>query len=95
MTKVFSMDSFTVVYCDRLAVAPPTTPYGTHAYIIEAETAERMALYGEYIVGRSKMNDGDKIPWSLDGDDIKIDHFIKNFYEKLLPKEEQHRYGFI
>lgn len=72
-------------------MAPATTPDGTHAYIIEAETAELMALFGEYLIDRSRLENGHKLPWQLDGDDIKIDHFIKNYYEKLLPKGSKQR----
>ena len=34
--------------------APSTTPWGTHAYIIEAETAERLLLLGNHIIDRAR-----------------------------------------
>lgn len=44
---------------------------------------------GDFIINRAKRQVDDKTPWQLDGNDIKSDHFIRNFYEGLLPKEER------
>ena len=75
------------------AAAPKEMPWGTHAYIIRAETAERMANLGEWMMNRARKNFGDKTPWTLDGDDIKIDHFIRNYYRNLVTEVERQRYA--
>ncbi len=81
--------------CVTHAVAPKSLPWGTHAYIIGAELAERLLLLGEYIISRSRLNNEDKSAWVLDGDDIKIDHFINNYYNRMLPKEERSKCALI
>ena len=78
-----------ILWCH--AAAPERLPWGTHAYIIRAETAERMANLGEWMISRARKNTKDKTPWALDGDDIKIDHFIGNFYKKLVNEVERER----
>lgn len=44
------------------------------------------------MIHRAALQNGDKSAWELDGDDIKIDHFIKNYYEHLLPARHRQRY---
>ena len=72
--------------------APRTTPWGTHAYIISAVMAEQLANLGKWMIHRAALVNEDKSAWELDGDDIKIDHFIKNYYDQLLPAEHRQRY---
>lgn len=73
------------------AVAPDTTPWGTHAYIISAGLAERMARVGDWMLNRAKLGVNDKSAWELDGDDINSDHFLRNYYEQLISVEERQR----
>ena len=74
--------------------APSTTPWGTHAYIIEAETAERLLLLGNHIIDRARRHASKRASsWQLDGHDIKIDHFIKNYYDDLLPRQHRSKYA--
>lgn len=70
---------------------PKTLPMGSHAYIVDALTAERLAKLGEYMMHRSMRHDGDRSSWQIDGDDIKIDHYLKNYYDYLVPKEDRSR----
>ena len=44
------------------------------------------------MISRAALENGDKSAWELDGDDIKIDHFIKNYYDYLLPARHRRRY---
>ena len=64
-----------------IAVAPDSVPYGTHAYIISAEMAERLSLSAVHMISRARLVIGDRSAWQLDGHDIKIDHFLRNFYQ--------------
>ena len=74
--------------------APSTTPWGTHAYIIEAETAERLLLLGNHFIERARRHASKRASsWQLDGHDIKIDHFIKNYYDDLLPRRHRSKYA--
>ena len=73
------------------AAAPDEMPWGTHAYIIRAETAERLANFGEWMINRARKHNGDKTPWRLDGDDIRIDHFIRNYYRNLVTEADRQR----
>ncbi len=73
-------------------VAPGTTPWGTHAYIISAIAAEYLLNLASWMLQRAALQNGDKSAWELDGDDIKIDHFLKNYYEHLLPARHRQRY---
>lgn len=77
--------------CPCAAVPPKTLPMGSHAYIVDALTAERLAKLGEYMMHRSMRHDGDRSSWQIDGDDIKIDHYLKNYYDYLVPKEDRSR----
>lgn len=84
------------------AAGPEKTPWGTHAYIISAHLAERMALLAKLMVERSKM----PVPsvtvqgepywfhttsWVLDGEDMKIDHFLSLVYDSLTPRSDKSR----
>ena len=73
------------------AAAPEEMPWGTHAYIISAGTAERMAKLGEWMISRAQKNIGDRTPWTLDGADISIDHYVRNFYRHLVIEAERQR----
>ncbi len=74
------------------AVAPRTAPWGTHAYVVDAETAERLALLGTHMMDRARLHAARRASaWQLDGHDIKIDHFIKNYYDSLLPQRLRSR----
>jgi hypothetical protein len=75
------------------AVAPEVMPWGTHAYIISAQQAERMALTAELMVARSRLpfDDFHTTSWQLDGEDIKIDHYLSLFYSQLTTKADKHR----
>ena len=77
------------------AVAPEVMPWGTHAYIISAQTAERMALTAGLMVARSRLPaDGfHTTAWQLDGEDIKIDHYLSLFYSELTPQADRQRCG--
>ena len=66
-------------------------PWGTHAYIISAGTAERMAKLGEWMMSRARKNVGNRTPWTLDGADIRIDHFVRNYYRHLVIEVERQR----
>ena len=76
-----------------LAAAPQTTPWGTHAYIISLSAAERLSNLGSWMIQRAALENDDKSAWELDGDDIKIDHFIRNYYDHLLPAKDRNRYA--
>ena len=74
--------------------APSTTPWGTHAYIMEAETAERLLLLGNHVIDRARRHASKRASsWQLDGHDIKIDHFLKNYYDDLLPRRHRSKYA--
>lgn len=75
------------------AVGPVTVPYGAHAYIISAKTAERLALLGDHLISRARRGVGQRTAWQLDGDDIKIDHFLRNYYQSLLPVTDRAKYA--
>lgn len=65
---------------------------GTHAYIIDAETAERLALLGTHMIERAHKHAFQRASaWQLDGHDIKIDHFLKVYYDSLLPERDRSR----
>jgi hypothetical protein len=78
-------------------------PWGTHAYIITADLAERMVRLADYMLERSMkpapVSTGpDGAPhwfhttsWTLDGEDIKIDHFLNMVYEHLTRKSDAHK----
>jgi len=76
-----------------VAVAPEVMPWGTHAYIIGARQAERMALTAELMVARSRYptDDFHATAWQLDGEDIKIDHYLSVYYSDLTPKDDRRR----
>ena len=78
---------------DCCAVAPEVMPWGTHAYIISAQQAERMALTAEYMIQRSRLpvDDFHTTTWQLDGEDIKIDHYLSVYYSELTPESDKHR----
>ena len=75
------------------AVAPEEMPWGTHAYIISAQQAERMALTAELMVARSRLpfDDFHTTSWQLDGEDIKIDHYLSLFYSQLTTMADKQR----
>ena len=75
----------------RCIEAPSTTPRGTHAYIISAEMAERMARAADWMLKRAQQGNGDRSAWELDADDVNSDHFIRNYYDYLTPSYERHR----
>ena len=77
--------------CVVYAVAPEKTPYGTHAYIVSAELAERLARQAELLIDRAEMNVSTRSTWQLDAHDIKIDHFILNYYVHLTTYHERPR----
>lgn len=79
--------------CEFGAVAPEVMPWGTHAYIIGARQAERMALTAELMVARSRhpTDDFHATAWQLDGEDIKIDHYLSVYYSDLTPKDDRRR----
>ena len=68
-------------------------PWGTHAYIISARTAERMVLTAELMVERSRLPSDTfhTTSWQLDGEDIKIDHYLSLFYSELTPQTDRQR----
>ncbi len=70
------------------AVGLDEIPYGTHAYIISAKTAERLALLVDHMISRARKGVPERTAWQLDGDDIKVDHFLRNYYQWLLPKPD-------
>ena len=74
------------------AVAPPDIPWGTHAYIISADLAERLAKILEWMIQRALIERADKSTWELDGDDLNSDHFIRNYYNFLTPIKERKRW---
>ncbi|EIE18012.1 hypothetical protein COCSUDRAFT_68433 [Coccomyxa subellipsoidea C-169] len=69
-------------------------PWGTHAYIINARQAERMALTAELMVARARhpTDDFHTTAWQLDGEDIKIDHYLSIYYSDLTPKNDRRRW---
>lgn len=75
------------------AVAPDFMPWGTHAYIISSRQAERMALTADMMVRRSRhpVDDFHTTSWQLDGEDIKIDHYLSVYYSDLTPQDEKRR----
>ncbi len=62
-------------------------------------------MWAEYMMSRSRLPAVDnatnytghehKTAWQLDGDDIKIDHFIKNFYKHLVPHDDRSKYASV
>ena len=72
-------------------VAPEKTPYGTHAYIVTDELAERLARQAGLMIERAKFNVSTRSTWQLDAHDIKIDHFILNYYVHLTTYHERPR----
>lgn len=78
------------------AVAPEAMPWGTHAYIISARQAERMALTAEMMVSRARhpTDHFHTTAWQLDGEDIKIDHYLSVYYSDLTPKDDKRRCSF-
>ena len=74
------------------AVAPREIPWGTHAYIISSDLAERLAKILEWMIQRALIERADKSTWELDGDDINSDHFIRNYYNFLTPTKERKRW---
>ena len=79
------------VVCVVYAVAPEKTPYGTHAYIVSAELAEKLARQAKLLIDRAELNVSTRSTWELDGHDIKIDHFILNYYVHLTTYHERPR----
>eukprot|EP00884_Botryococcus_braunii_P010278 jgi/Botrbrau1/19251/Bobra.0073s0004.1 len=86
-----------------VTAGPEHTPWGTHAYIISAQLAERMALLAQLMVERSRMPAPSMTvagqpywyhttSWVLDGEDMKIDHFISLVYDSLTPQSEKSRW---
>ncbi len=74
--------------------APEVLPWGTHAYIISAAQAERMARLADLLVSRSQhpVDDMHTTTWQLDGEDVKIDHFLSLVYSNLTLSSERSRY---
>ena len=75
------------------AVAPDKMPWGTHAYIVSSRQAERMALTADMMIQRSKrpVDDFHTTSWQLDGEDIKIDHYLSMYYSDLTPQDDKRR----
>ncbi len=75
------------------AAAPEVLPWGTHAYIISAAQAERMARLADLLVSRSQhpVDDMHTTTWQLDGEDVKIDHFLSLVYSNLTLSSERSR----
>ena len=67
------------------AAAPELLPWGTHAYVISAAQAERMARLADLLLARSMhpVDDMHSTTWQLDGEDVKIDHFLSLVYSNL------------
>lgn len=68
-------------------------PWGTHAYIVSSRQAERMALTADMMIARSKhpVDDFHTTSWQLDGEDIKIDHYLSMYYSDLTPQDDRRR----
>ena len=88
--------------CNRLfrrtpmrAAAPELLPWGTHAYVISAGQAERMARLADLLVSRSAhpVDAMHTTTWQLDGEDVKIDHFLSLVYSNLTIASERSRRG--
>ncbi|CAL8466291.1 g5827 [Coccomyxa elongata] len=79
---------------EAVYVAPEAMPWGTHAYIIASRQAERMALTAEMMVSRARhpIDDFHTTSWQLDGEDIKIDHYLSVYYSDLTPKDDKRRW---
>ena len=75
------------------AAAPELLPWGTHAYVISAGQAERMARLADLLVSRSAhpVDDMHTTTWQLDGEDVKIDHFLSLVYSNLTIASERSR----
>ena len=75
------------------AVAPDKMPWGTHAYIVSSRQAERMALTVDMMIERSKrpVDDFHTTSWQLDGEDLKIDHYLSMYYTDLTPQDDKRR----
>jgi len=75
------------------AAAPELLPWGTHAYVIGAAQAERMARLADLLVARSAhpVDEMHTTTWQLDGEDIKIDHFLSLVYSNLTVAAERSR----
>ncbi len=75
------------------AVAPDKMPWGTHAYIVSSRQAERMALTADMMIARSKhpVDDFHTTSWQLDGEDIKIDHYLSMYYSDLTPQDDREK----
>ena len=75
------------------AVSPDKMPWGTHAYIVSSRQAERMALTADMMMLRSRhpVDDFHSTSWQLDGEDIKIDHYLSMYYSDLTPQDDKRR----
>ncbi len=75
------------------AAAPELLPWGTHAYVIGAAQAERMARLADLLVARSAhpVDEMHTTTWQLDGEDVKIDHFLSLVYSNLTVAAERSR----
>ena len=75
------------------AVSPDKMPWGTHAYIVSSRQAERMALTADMMMQRSRhpVDDFHSTSWQLDGEDIKIDHYLSMYYSNLTPQDDKRR----
>lgn len=74
-------------------MSPEKMPWGTHAYIVSSRQAERMALTADMMIQRSKhpVDDFHTTSWQLDGEDIKIDHYLSMYYSDLTPQDDKRR----
>lgn len=79
------------------AVAPDKMPWGTHAYIVSSRQAERMALTADMMIARSRhpVDDFHTTSWQLDGEDLKIDHYLSMYYTDLTPQDDKRRWAFV
>ncbi|KAK9828076.1 hypothetical protein WJX81_000538 [Elliptochloris bilobata] len=84
----FDTGNFTV------EAAPELLPWGTHAYIISAAQAERMGRLVDLMVARSAhpVDDMHTTTWQLDGEDVKIDHFLSLVYSNLTLAADRSRW---
>ena len=76
------------------AVAPDKMPWGTHAYVVSSRQAERMALTADMMIARSRhpADDFHTTSWQLDGEDLKIDHYLSMYYTDLTPQDDKRRW---
>jgi hypothetical protein len=79
------------------AVAPDKMPWGTHAYILSSRQAERMALTADMMIARSRhpVDDFHTTSWQLDGEDLKIDHYLSMYYTDLTPQDDKRRWALL